>query len=269
MKQPLMKSIKRGAKKVSNTINKYSPELLTGLGLILDGMTIVEVAKKSPIVKEELDILHKRLGESDEEYTKWQVIWEETKIAVPIYRRAICTGIAGASCHVGSNRISAGRIATLATTANIYKKDFTEYKEKVAEMFGNTKKEKVESEIAKDEVAKTFDKRKDDLGTEEIISDGLCLCYDKMSGRYFRSSPELIRKAEAKLNKNLISEMYVSLNDLYFELGLSPTGLGDDLGWNIDEIIDITFNSIVAPDGQPCLVMEYLIQPRFDYTKLM
>ena len=269
MKQPVMKTVKRSLKQAKRQIDKHSPEILTGFGLIFGVMTVKEVAKQAPIVKEELDILHARLGESDEEYTKAQIMWEEAKIAIPLYKKAIGTGIAAGTCFVGSNRVSYKRITAYATTASLYQKDLSEYKAKVKEMLGETKEQKVEAAVAKDHVDKTFEQKKESIGTEEIISDGLCLCYDKMSGRYFRSSPELIRKAEAKLNKNLISEMYVSLNDFYFELGLSPTGLGDELGWNIDEIIDIMFNSIVAPDGQPCLVVEYLVQPRFDYTKLM
>lgn len=269
MKQPLMKRAKVGAKKLRRQVNKHAPEILTTFGLIFGGMTIKEVAKQAPLVKEELDILHKRLGESDDEYTKTQIIWEEAKIAVPLYKKAIMTGTLSASCIIGSDRVSYKRIATYATAAGMYKQDLSEYKDKVQEMLGTTKKEKIDASVAKDAVEKTYNEQKKELGSEEIISDGKCLCYDKMSGRYFRSSPELIRKAEAKLNKQLISEMYVSLNDLYFELDLGPTGLGDQLGWNVDEIIDINFNSIIAPDNTPCLVMEYLVEPRFDYTKLM
>lgn len=267
MKQPFIRRARVTARKVKRTIDKHSPEILTGFGFIFGGLTIKEVAKMSPVVKEELDILHRKLGESGKEYTKAQIIWEETKVAVPLYKKAIGEGILASTCFLGSNRASYKRIATYATAAGMYKKDLTEYKEKVQEMLGTTKKEKIEADIAKNAVEKTYDKK--EIGSEEIISDGKCLCYDKMSGRYFRSSPELIRKAEAKLNKQLISEMYVSLNDLYFELDLSPIGMGDELGWNIDEIIDIVFNSIVAPDNTPCLVIEYMVGPRFDYMHLM
>ena len=64
--------------------------------------------------------------------------------------------------------------------------------------------------------------------------------------------------------------MYVSLNDFFSELGLSHTDLGDDLGWNIDGgKIEVDFSSQIADHGTPCLVVGYLVAPRYDYSKLM
>ena len=67
----------------------------------------------------------------------------------------------------------------------------------------------------------------------------------------------------------MLCENYVSLNDLYDELGMEPTKIGEDLGWNIftDRLIDISFSSQLADDGTPCLVMDYGVAPRNDYYK--
>ena len=68
----------------------------------------------------------------------------------------------------------------------------------------------------------------------------------------------------------MLSENYVSLNDFYDELGIGPTKLGDDLGWDIykDGLIDIAFSSRLAEDGTPCLVMDYSVAPRYEYYKV-
>ena len=262
------KKISSGIKKVGRALDKHSPSILTGLGIASGVTTVVLVAKKAPIVKERLDELHVELAERDEDLSKTKILWEELKVAAPIYAPAIITGVTSVSCILGSDRISYKRTAALATAYEISQKNLLDYKAKAKELLGEKKVEKIESEIAKDILDSKPD-IVDEKGNEVIIEDGKMLCYDKMSGRYFRSSPEIIRKAEAKLNKQLISEMYVSLNDFYFELGLSGTSIGDQLGWNIDEIIDITFNSILAPNDQPCLVIEYLVEPRYDFTRLM
>ena len=64
--------------------------------------------------------------------------------------------------------------------------------------------------------------------------------------------------------------MYVSLNDFYYEIGLPSIKLGDDIGWNIDNgYIDLHFSSQLAEDGRPCLVIDYLYGPRYDYRNFM
>ena len=69
-----------------------------------------------------------------------------------------------------------------------------------------------------------------------------------------------------KLNRDMLDEMFISLNDFYYEIGLSNTKLGDDLGWNVSEgLIDLKFSSQLTDDGTPCVVMDYSIAPKYDY----
>lgn len=95
------------------------------------------------------------------------------------------------------------------------------------------------------------------------------LCYDAVSGRYFKGDIEKIKKAECELNRQMRDEMYISLNDFYYEIGLDNIKLGDELGWNIDDgYIDLSFSSQLASDGTPCLVIDYTIAPRYDFRNL-
>ena len=102
-----------------------------------------------------------------------------------------------------------------------------------------------------------------------VTGNGTTLCFDAVSGRYFQSSMQKIESAKNKINERMLCENYVSLNDLYDELGMEPTKIGEDLGWNIftDRLIDISFSSQLADDGTPCLVMDYSVAPRNDYYK--
>ena len=61
--------------------------------------------------------------------------------------------------------------------------------------------------------------------------------------------------------------MYITLNDVYYALGLSNTKMGDDLAWSVEDgMIDFNFSSQLTEDGIPCLVVDYTIGPRFDYN---
>ena len=67
----------------------------------------------------------------------------------------------------------------------------------------------------------------------------------------------------------MLGDMYVSLNDFYYELGLKGTDLGDQLGWNINRgFIDLRFSTQLSEDDTPCLVIDYAVPPRYDYQSM-
>ena len=41
------------------------------------------------------------------------------------------------------------------------------------------------------------------------------------------------------------------------------------MGWNVDDMIEVNFNSILAPNDEPCLVLDYSCCPRYDFRGLM
>ena len=104
-----------------------------------------------------------------------------------------------------------------------------------------------------------------------IITDkGNTLCYDGVSGRYFKSDIETIRRAINTVNRSMTYDMYVSLSEFYDELGLEHTDVSDDLGWNLDNgLVDIDFDSRIAEDGTPCITLNYRVAPRYDFSSLM
>ena len=59
---------------------------------------------------------------------------------------------------------------------------------------------------------------------------------------------------------------YASLNDFYDEIGLEPTSQGDDLGWNLDELMDVSFGAGLTKDDKPCIVLNYSVAPKYNYA---
>ena len=94
------------------------------------------------------------------------------------------------------------------------------------------------------------------------------LCYDSVLGGYFQSNINKIRKIESRLNHRMRSEMYISVNDFFDELGRAQIKHGNDLGWNVDHEINITFSSIITEEDRTCLVIDYDICPRHDFRSL-
>ena len=246
-------------KSVQATLSKHSPEILVGIGvagLLTSTVLAVQATPKAL-----------RLIE-DAEYDKGEdlTVKEKVKAAWKPYIPAAVTAVGATACIIGASSVNAKRNAALATAYTLSETALKEYKAKVVETIGEKKEQAVRDSIAKDKI------EKDPVKNHEVIitEKGNTLCYDVISGRYFRSDIEKIKKAENELNRRMLDEMYISVNDLYYEIGLRSTALGDQLGWNIaDGLMDLSFSSQLTEDGEPCLVVDYHIAPRYDFSKLM
>lgn len=245
-------------KGIKASISRHSPEILTGIGIAGMITTTILAVKATPkaikLIEAEKRAKHvDALSPVDTVKTVWKC-----------YIPAAMTGVSSIACLIGSNAINAKRNAALTTVYTLSEMARNEYKEKVIETIGEKKertiKEKVDAErIKRDPVSKK----------EVIITEkGTTLCYDHVFGRYFKSDIDLINRAMNKINREIVINMYASLNDFYAELGLSPVEMGYDLGWNIDDgTIEIEPSSQLADDGTPCLVIDYSVSPKYNYSR--
>ena len=249
--------LKRTIKSVERVLTKYSPGILTGIGIAgMIGATFMAV-KATP---KALYLIETKKEESEvEELTSVETI----KTCWTCYIPATLTTILSAACLIGASTVSAKRNAALATAYSISEAALREYQEKVVEVVGEKKEKAVRDAVAKNQI------ERDPVTKSEVViidSNSNTLCYEPLSGRYFKSTIDKIKKAEIKLDRQMIQEMYVSLNDFYWEIGLDGTALGDKMGWNLSKgYMDLSFSSQLADDGTPCAVIVYGIPPVYDY----
>nr|DAW53488.1 MAG TPA: hypothetical protein [Caudoviricetes sp.] len=256
MKKELAKSFLS----LKTAIKKHSPEILTGIGIAGMITTTVMAVRATP---KALILIEERKEEIGAEKLE---AMDMVKTAWACYIPAAITGTLSVACLIGASSVNARRNAALATAYTLSESALKDYQGKVIEMFGEKKNEAVKDAVAKDKV------EKNPVVTREVIitEKGNTLCYDAISGRYFKSDIEKIKKAECELNRQMLDDMYVSLNDFYYEIGLDSVKLGDELGWNVDSgYIDLSFSSQLASDGTPCLVIDYSVAPRYDYRNLL
>lgn len=253
-----MTSLSRSLRKTGLKVQKHSPEILTGLGIAGFVSSVFMVAKAAPKAEKLKEEIRSEM-EADG-FTEKEIKVQEVKDMVPIFLPTAIMCVASTACIIGANRIGAKRQATLAAAYAISEGRFKEYQEKVIEKLGERKEQTIRDEICKDEIEKNPPKESDLILDEDEI-----LCYDKVIGRYFKSDVNAIRKAETIINRRLISEMYISLNEFYDELDLEHVEIGDDLGWTVDEIFEISFSSQLTANNTPCLVISYDYVPKFDY----
>ena len=249
--------LKQAIKSAERVLTKYSPGILTGIGIAgMIGATFMAV-KATP---KALYLIETKKEEAEvEELTSVETIKTCWKCYIP----AALTTVVSAACLIGASTVSAKRNAALATAYSISEAALREYQEKVVQVIGEKKEKAVRDAVAKNQI------ERDPVTKSEVViidSNSNTLCYEPLSGRYFKSTIDKIKKAEIKLDRQMIQEMYVSLNDFYWEIGLDETDLGDKMGWNLSKgYMDLSFSSQLADDGTPCAVIVYGIPPVYDY----
>ena len=263
---------------VVSSMQKHSPEILLGIGIAGMVTTAVLAAKATPkatkLVEEEIerqnDILVAEADESDDvevELVEKLPFKETFKVSWKAYIPAVVIGTISIACLIGSNSMHSKQKAVLATAYKLSEAALLEYKGKVIETIGEEKEKVIREKIIQEKIDK------DPVSSKQVIitKAGDTLCYDAISGRYFKSDLNKIESAVNELNRRMLSDMYVSLNDFYDELGLGMTDLGDGLGWNLhrEGFIEPDYSSHVTDEGSPALVISYRVAPRYDFSKLM
>ena len=245
------------AKDIRKFASKRSPEILTGIGIAGMITTTILAVRATPKALELIE--EQKEEESVDKLSSFEVV----KVAWKPYIPAMVTCVVSTACLIGASSVNTKRNAALATAYKLSETALTEYREKVIETIGEKKERIVRDKVAEERV------KKNPVSKNEVIvtGNGKTLCFDPISGRYFMCSIETIKKAENTLNKQMLHDIsgYVSLNEFYDELGLDHTSVGNDLGWNTNQLIDIDFSSQLNDNGEPSVVLDYLVAPKCDY----
>lgn len=254
------RAIQVGVKKLEQILVKESPTILISLGVTGMITTIVLAIKATPraLYLLERDRNYRENNNTREPLDTLSKL-EVIKVVWKCYIPTVLIGAAAISCIIGANSINLRRNAALASIYALTEATLKEYQEKVIEVIGKNKEEKIHDEIAQDRL------NRNPLNGEIVILTGRgeTLFYDSLSGRYFKTDIEYIRRIQNDFNQALLSEMYKSLNELYHEMGLEDTTMGENAGWNIETgMLDIRFSAKIAAYGVPCIVMDYKVLPQ-------
>lgn len=258
-KQIVMKAFKNAL----GIVKKHSPEILIGVGISGMIVTTVTAVKATP---KALTLIDKKEIEEDKRLSSVEVIKTVWKCYVP----SAITGILSVACIITATSMNSKRNAALAAAYAISETALKEYEDKTLEVVGDKKEQEIRDAIAKDQLLKVpiEDKKIFETGNGDV------LFFEPLSGRYFHSDVESVRRAENNINRKMRDEVHVSLNDYYSELGLPEidSNVGDALGWEIDSsrggYVDIQMSWILDPpnrEGEKTCVLGHINPPRY-YT---
>lgn len=246
---------------IQTILTKHSPEILTGIGIAGMVASTVLAVQATPKAIKLIETERELTEANNEELTKI----DKVKVCWKCYIPAAVTGVMSIACLIGASSVNAKRNAALTAAYTLSDSALREYRSKVIETIGEKKDKTVKDKISEDQI-----KSNPVTKNEVYITDkGDSLCFEPISGRYFKSDIDKIKKAENNLNKRIISDAFnsgVSLNDFYEEIGLPKTNMGENIGWSLDTgLIDIYLSAQVTDDGTPCLVINCTNPPKYDF----
>lgn len=252
-------------KTMQTAVSKHSPEILTGIGIAGMITTTILAVRATPKAMRLIEDYEECVLRDHEKIKPVDAV----KLTWKCYIPAVVTGTTSIACLIGASSVNARRNAALATAYKLSETALTEYREKVIETIGEKKEKEVRNKVAEERI------KKDPVSKSEvyITQKGNTLCYDYMSGRYFESDIELIKKAINKISGVMLRDDYVSLNDFYDEIGLKHVGIGDEFGWNVGrvgrDLIEPCISYGPADDAQPCAVIAFEPMPQPGFTDYM
>lgn len=246
-------SIARGARQL---VVSNSPVILTSVAVA--GVVTTAYMAASAVPKA-LQILEEAKEEKQEDLTLKEEFLRTWKCYIP----AAGVGLLTIVCIVGANRIDAKRSAALLGAFTVSEKTLKEYQNKVSERIGAKEETKVREDIIRDRMAQN------PVSNTQVIFTGTgdVLFYEFLTDRYFESNVEKVRSAQNDINAQILHENYASLSDFYNLVGLKSTFDSDDRGWNLDNRLEIDYNTQMAEDGRPCITISYTTTPIYEFWK--
>jgi hypothetical protein len=223
-------------------------------GVIATSVTAVKATPKALLLLEDARV------EKGEELTKL----EKVKIAGPAYIPSIVMGTATLACIFGANVLNQRNQASLMSAYALVDNSYKEYRKKVDELYGTEAGEQVRAGIAKDKY--------EEEGPVEP-AEGELLYYDFYSGRYFEATPAMVQRAEYEVNRTLMLDDGVFLNEWYQLIDLEPLEYGWNFGWsacaNSDMYwqtwIDFKHEKTIMDDGLECIIVSFSQEPYPDF----
>lgn len=268
----IMTLIEKGTK----FVDEHQREIM--LGSAIAGTVLTAVAawkagiKADKILSEQKEKLEEKSYNHEEDrcYTdeeqaeiKKEITIETVKRLAPVVAPVALSAAGTIVSVIGGYKVASNQIAVLSSLYSMAEKSLGDYQDKAKEFLGEKKAGELHDKVKEGKILNNPPKE-----TDTIIhtGKGTTLCLDDWSGRYFYSAPEEIRKAFNTINKRMMDEYYISLNELYEELGLPDIKLGEDIGFNVDDgLIDIDhlFVAALHNGDTPVLALDYEVSPKY------
>lgn len=240
---------------IKKTLSDNKTKILTGTAIGGVATTTVLAAKGGMKAKEELD----RITNPAEELT----FKDKVKITWKCYIPAACSAIGTMGCIGVAEYCNSQEKVLAVAAAAAFNAALNDYKEAVIETVGEEIGEEVRKVAGQKEIDRTpYTRSKESLQFEDC-DEGDYLCYEPLTGRYFRSNKYKIDDAMNEVCREIIAFDEAPLNSLFARIGVRPSELGQVMGWmsSVSKLPKVTYSANMTDDGRPVVWLDYTICP--------
>lgn len=285
-KTEITKSISRTFYKVGFQLKKHSPEILMAAGVagtVVSGVmacrATLKVTEILETAKNDIASVHEVLEnpEMDEEYSvddskkDLAIIYTRTGINLAkIYAPSLVIGALSITSILASNNILRKRNVAFAAAYATVDKSFKEYRERVIERFGeevdtelkyNIKAKEIEETVI-DEKGKEKKVKKTVKVASPIVHSDNARYFDKTNPNWDGDSDYntfFINSQQNYANDLLRAKGFLTLNEVYENLGFPTTKAGMVVGWIYDvdhptgdNYVDFGFQEVMRETDNGC-----------------
>ena len=177
----------------------------------------------------------------------------------------VAMGAVTCACAVGAHKASARKIVALSTAFEITKEALNDYKDAVKEVVPK-KAEDIKEAVIKKRV------QEEPIPDERHVYStgrGDVPCKDIYLKMYFRSSMDEIEKSINRMSARVVTETWISVADLYYDLGVKNIPpIANDIGWHDSDLIEgnlpiLTRATLDDTGTIPMIGIDYEVDPFF------
>lgn len=239
----------------TKNLKKNLPVIFMGLNILSTGIAVGSGVYATIKAVRKID---EKTLESERKLTKLEIF----KAVWPYYIPTAISTASAFGCALASNHESQKRILALSTALDLTTTSYQAYKDRAKKILGEKEGERLEKEIVKE--------RMKEIEPSSVPLDlsyqngGLMPCHDLVTGKWFYSSDEMISQAVIKLNKDWVCTQWVSLAELYDEIGARDDkgDLFERIGFN--NYLNISKHHEELSNGTRVLTIWYDIDCRRD-----
>lgn len=247
---PVFQSIKniKSVGRAGAVASKYSPQILTGVGIGAVVVSTVLIAKATLKLEDVMDVHAERKADVDEkkqtmtaeEYSSTHHKRDMTKVYMhtakdltKLYGLPISLGVVGISCIVGGQGIQYKRTVGAVAAYKTLEESFDRYRARVVEEFGLDKDEEFnKTYVVREE---TDEEGNTSVTVEKLEERDYVFFHDNNNHNWKNTSPDynlmFVKAQETYANQLLSTRGHVLLNDVLDSLGMPRTHEGAVVGW--------------------------------------
>lgn len=247
-------------------LRRLSPAILTTLGILGVVGTAATAVKATPKALKLIKIRKEELKTDKLEPM------ELVRVSWKCYIPSALIGAGTIACIVGIGIIDRRNQAALASAYAMLNESYKQYRQAAKKVYGDDADNKIHAEMAKDAMVHTSDWGYQVYNMDMDSDSEKLLFYDLTTKRYFTTTMAAVLNAEYHINRNLALRGECSLNEWLSFLGLDDVENGDEMGWDIDKMVeemdsywlDFDNQKTLLEDGLECITIDTMALTKFE-----